>query len=85
MEMDLRYDRSRNLFSSGYLPHGVVGIHSGVSELGLLGALSRRDARFSVIAAGSAAERSFQGHLRGRLDQPSQQSREQSGELGALI
>ena len=31
MEMDLRYDRSRNLFSSGYLPHAVVGIHSGVS------------------------------------------------------
>jgi len=29
--MDLRYDSSRNLFSSGYLPHAVVGIHSGVS------------------------------------------------------
>ena len=33
----------------------------------------------------SAAERSFQGHLRARLDQPSRQSRERPRELGALI
>jgi len=31
--MDLRYDSGRNLFSSGYLAHAVVGIHSGVTHL----------------------------------------------------
>src|SRR5215831_17375168 len=33
----------------------------------------------------SAAERSFQGHLRARLDQPSRQSRDRPRELGPLI
>ena len=35
--------------------------------------------------ARSVEERSFQGHLRARLDQPSRQSRDRPRELGALI